>query len=455
MLSIVCRASSEGGCNEKDCNAISSECNAGSNIRVVSFRRARVHKQASRIQFRMISNEQKRLRDIAESHHLLLELLTCEPFLQECLQLIESMCLSRELDFSMGGGKAPTQEFKAFVNRNYYHFLKSALRQAHGLGFVVWCIRRLPSGDKVAEVLPLGTFTWTIEPDTSGQRSLRYKIQLNIKEVPYTITEWVQPSYNVTEGSILHATVPTPLAHLIEEYKILRETMRRYHHADAWNTTARLVVSSEPKQFNHEASQKEVFETLDFLRDAIESKRKHSPSQVERAFLNAPASNHRELVYELPAHHHLENTPVLKPVVDIQFVTSKFRHSVCSLLGIPPEMIVADRTSQRESRGAKATSRIFQGRMARMCIFLADLLREVFQRVYKEEATFNLIALPRLEVQSIEELKILHEIGVLQPDHALKLSEILLGSTRKSESDHNPAATKKKKLEKSNTDAFE
>jgi len=44
---------------------------------------------------------------------------------------------------------------------------------------------------------------------------------------------------------------------------------------------------------------------------------------------------------------------------------------------------------------------------------------------------------------------------VLQPDHALKLSEILLGSTRKSETDHNPAATKKKKLEKSNTDAFE
>jgi hypothetical protein len=30
----------------------------------------------------------------------------------------------------------------------------------------------------------------------------------------------------------------------------------------------------------------------------------------------------------------------------------------------------------------------------------------------------------------MEDLKILHEIGVLQPDHALKLSEVLLGTTR-------------------------
>ncbi len=29
-----------------------------------------------------------------------------------------------------------------------------------------------------------------------------------------------------------------------------------------------------------------------------------------------------------------------------------------------------------------------------------------------------------------EDLKTLHEIGVLQPDHALKLSDILLGATR-------------------------
>ncbi len=98
--------------------------------------------------------------------------------------------------------------------------------QAHGPGFVVWCIRKLPSGDKTPEVLPLGTFTWTVEMDPTNRSTLRYRIQLVVKDVPFHVTEWVQPNFNVNESSILHATVQTPLAHLIEEYRILRETIR-------------------------------------------------------------------------------------------------------------------------------------------------------------------------------------------------------------------------------------
>jgi hypothetical protein len=123
--------------------------------------------------------------------------------------------------------------------------------------------------------------------------------------------------------------------------------------------------------------------------------------------------------------------PVLKPIVDVEFMTSKFRHSVCSLLGVPVEMVMADRSAQKESRGGRATSRMFQSKMSRMCMFLSDLLAEVHQLIYKETAEYNLMALPRLEVQGIEDLKILHEVGVLQPDHAIRLSEILLGTTGK------------------------
>ena len=373
------------------------------------------------------SQQQKRAQDIAESHHLLLELLSSEPFMQECLQMIENICLSRELDFTTQKGEA-SADFKSFINRHYPKFLKSAIRQAHGLGFVVWCVRRLPSGDKIPEVLPLGTFTWSVEMDPTHRSTLRYRIQLVVKDVPFRVTEWIQPNFNVNESSILHATVQTPLAHLIEEYRILRETIRRYHHADAWNTTARIVVSSEPKQFNHDASQKEVFETLDFLKGAMETRKKQTLTAVEEAFANQPPSNHREMLYELPPHHHIEQMPVLKPMVDMDFLTKKFRHSVCSLLGIPPEMIMADSSSgQKESRGGKATSRIFQNKMSRMCMFLSDLLQEIHEHIYKEQVQFHLIAMPRLEIQGMEDLKTLHEIGVLQPDHAIQLSEILLG----------------------------
>ncbi len=391
---------------------------------------------------------------MAESHHLLLELLSSEPFMQECLQMIENICLSREMDFTVRDGAIPSAEFKAFINKHYPRFLKNAIRQAHGLGFVVWCVRRLPSGDKIPEVLPLGTFTWTVEMDPTHQSTLRYRIQLVVKDVPFHVTEWVQPNFNVNEGSILHATVQSPLAHLIEEYRILRETIKRYHHADAWNTTARIVVSSDPKQFNHDASQKEVFDTLDFLKGAMETRKKQTLTAVEEAFANQRSSNHSEMVYELPPHHHIEQMPVLKPVADIEFMTNKFRHSVCSLLGIPPEMIMADHETHKQSRGGKATSRIFQNKMSRMCMFLSDLLEEVYQLIYKERAQFHLIALPRLEIQSMEDLKTLHDIGVLQPDHAIQLSEVLLGPSLASGGKRRklqPAGRKQKRVEEEST----
>ena len=389
---------------------------------------------------------------MAESHHLLLELLASEPFMQECLQMIENICLSRDIDFTVCGGRPPSDEFKAFVNRYYPQFLKHAIKQAHGLGFVVWCVRRLPSGDKIPEVLPLGTFTWSVEMDPTNRSTLRYRIQLVVKDIPFHVTEWVQPSFNVTEGSILHATVQTPLAHLIEEYRILRDTVRRYHHADAWNTTARIVVSSEPKQFNHEASHKEVFDTLNFLKGAIETRKKQTLTPVEEAFANQRSSNHNEMVYELPPHHHIEPMPVLKPVVDIDFITNKFRHSVCSLMGIPPGMIMADNETQsKQSRGGKATSRIFQNKMSRMCTFLSNLMQEVYEHIYKEQSRFFLAALPRLEIQGIEDLKTLHEIGVLQPDHAMQLSEVLLYPDHH----HSPESKRRKGITKQQQPASE
>lgn len=376
-----------------------------------------------------------RSQDQAESYHLLLELMTSEPFLQECLQIIENTCLCRELEFTVGkGGEQPSEKFKTFINRHWYPFLKAAIKQQHGLGFVVWTIRKLPSGDKIPEVLPLGTFTWAVEPDKTGRASLKYRIQLGIEEVPFQVTEWVQPSFNVTENSLLHATVQTPLAHLIEEYKILRETQKRHHHADAWNTTARIIVANDPKEFNHSAQEKEVFETLGFLKDVMsDSKRKiGAVTAVDEAFM-ARSTNHHEAVYTLPPHHHLENAPALKPTTDLESLYAKFRHNVCSLLGIPCELVAADRASggQKEARGGRATSRLFQTKMMRVCGFLSDLLEEVYRAIYKEDAKFNLLAMPRLEITGIEDLKTLHEIGVLQPEHTVDLSEVLLGKMKK------------------------
>ena len=59
-------------------------------------------------------------------------------------------------------------------------------------------------------------------------------------------------------------------------------------HSGSRNTTARIVVSSEPKQFNHDVSQKEVFDTLDFLNGAMETRKKQTATPVEEVRCRPP-----------------------------------------------------------------------------------------------------------------------------------------------------------------------
>ena len=54
------------------------------------------------------------------------------------------------------------------------------------------------------------------------------------------------PGLDVAVNSSLYATVPSPLSSLLTDFKNLREAQKRRSHADAWNTTARLVSTFHP-----------------------------------------------------------------------------------------------------------------------------------------------------------------------------------------------------------------
>ena len=57
-----------------------------------------------------------------------------------------------------------------------------------------------------------------------------------------------------------------------------------------------------------------------------------------------------------------------------------------------------------------------------------ELLRRVYKRIYKKDnVEFILLPMPRLEVESVEDMKILFEIGALTPDMSLQLSHIMIG----------------------------
>jgi len=399
-----------------------------------------------------MERQRQRTMDIDESYYLLLELCCTEPLIQQCFSMIENICLAHGITLA---GKKPTPDFQRYMDTHYLPFLRASIRAMHIYGFVPWRTMTLPSGDKIPEVLPPGSFRWTIEAQseretqqgffTSGCKDSLYVYRIHLNHGVRTVddvelTEWQPPHANVTENSVMYATVSSPMAYVIQSYKNLQSASQRQAHADAWNCTARVIVSHEPKEFAHDQHRRELFGTFHQHVDVYGRVQAQKPTtnadKVDDMFSNK-TFNHHPSVYALPSHHHIDNAPILQPCADIAYLQEKYKVDVCSLLGVPPEMVTTARHKEKLEKNNNTqknlgTSRLMQAKMQTICTFLKSLLTNVYRKIYKQDnQQFEIIPMPRLEISCMEDLQILHEIGVLQPEHTLDLASILLGKLKK------------------------
>jgi hypothetical protein len=415
--------------------------------------------------------QNSRMQDIAESQGLLLELVTSEPTILQCFKVIEATCLSQGV-FCRVSGTEVTEKFQRFIDDHYVPFCKTAIVAMYTYGFVPWRLRRVGRGDVVPEVLPAGTFTWYTEVGPEEQESnpgryprsnnrkrsssggldeddtsrlVVYRIKPSaggVREEDVSIYISTPPSLDVSGSSSLYATVPSPLSSLLTDYKNLREAQKRRSHADAWNTTARLLstfkpsmrVEDNPSQYLMDFVHENYYAPPEVGQSLFPPIQAHNVWQREhvmrRQFTDTPSNHHPE-VYALPRDHDVVPQQTLTPCEDMAFLLEKYRHDVSALTGVPHEMISGRGGGGHETvRKTMASGRIFSTNMHEVCRHLQNLLRRVYSAAYGTMVTdieFVLVPMPRLEVETIADIKILHEIGALSPDMVLKLSRVLLG----------------------------
>ena len=419
--------------------------------------------------------QNSRLRDIAESQSLLLELVTSEPTILQCFRIVESTCLSQGI-FCRIKGKEVSESFQRFLNDHYLPFCRMAIRAIFTYGFVPWRVRRLAKGDEIPEVLPPGTFSWHTEvgpeerkkrerprggSSTTRHASTDYPAESSLMDdesrlVVYRVTPTAgglreedvciyistPPSLDVSVNSNLYATVPSPLSYLLTDYKNLREAQRRRSHADAWNTTARLVstfrpnmrVEDNPTQYLMDFIHEDHYAAPAVGESLFPRLMAHNVWQREhvmrRQFMETPSNHHPE-IYALPRDHDVVPQQRLEPCEDLQFLLEKYRRDVSALTGVPHEMIIGRDNGNHETvRKTISSGRIFSTNMHEICKHVQTLLSHVYSRIYggsPNDVDFLLVPMPRLEVETIQDFKVLHEIGVLSPDMSVKLSRVLLG----------------------------
>ena len=80
----------------------------------------------------------------------------------------------------------------------------------------------------------------TLPHDNDESKMLRYCISFtencNVLEDDVEIYEYQAPTNSITRYSLLYGTVPTPLSHLLIDYRNIRTTLIRQAYADSYNT---------------------------------------------------------------------------------------------------------------------------------------------------------------------------------------------------------------------------
>ena len=186
--------------------------------------------------------------------------LTLCVFPSQCLGIVQATCMAQGL-YCKIDGELCNDKFSQFIDRYYIPFCRQAIQACFTYGFVPWYVGRTSKGDKIPIVLPTGTFHWTTETtpsDNAGTRKhsrdhslVRYNIQITaattaVRNEDVNIFTFSSPALDVSVNSMLYATVSSPLSHVLTDYKNLRQAQIRRSHADAWNTTAKLICSFKP-----------------------------------------------------------------------------------------------------------------------------------------------------------------------------------------------------------------
>lgn len=266
--------------------------------------------------------------------------------------------------------------------------------------------------------------------------SLHYVIHMenvDVEPEDVFIYEVIKPDSNVTKNSVLYATVSSPMSHILVDYKNMRDAQIRRAYADAWNTTARVFTSCQPPpQVSNEPTQSYLYyETgtagsrLNNGRPYMESRHAELEKQV------AQPSNHVPSLYNLPTHHKLEQLSSLTPCEDIPLLIDKYRRDVSNVFGIPFEMVFGRVGTSQQSGSAQAdlAGRMFTNTVYRICKILESIVQEVYCTIYEvpmQDVQVVLNPMPRLDIRSIDDIKILWEMGAVTPDVMAQLSEVLL-----------------------------
>ena len=177
-----------------------------------------------------------------------------EPCVMGAISMLQSLCLRQGIMLRWGT-TPPTPSFHRHIQQHFVPFCREAILSCLSVGFVPFRLRRETRNSNlvVPEVLPLGTYTWSVtrNEQRSAKRQkgvilpnpslLKYEVSCSYCEDEIHVFNYVQPQATLTCFS--------PLSGLIFHYNNLLSLRELALRAEVWNARPNMVLEEQEKTF--------------------------------------------------------------------------------------------------------------------------------------------------------------------------------------------------------------
>lgn len=372
-----------------------------------------------------------------------------EPTIRHCLASIQNDCLTNDITFTEDG-RATTAKFHRHLQLRYKVFARECVEYMYVCQFIPWYIERV-NGEAIPRTLPLGSFTWQAHfkkdwEQHQGGWPIKYVlngIDFDLDKLNVQIFYVVQPLYREMaspmdtlneyhkQASLARSDVASSVKSSLTSLVLVSETVD-----NKIQTESGLDILDASRRYNVGGKTANDYQQRQLLTATTTGAVLDNVNEAQMCWLSAVQQQHENLGISLvPPNSQI--TQVTAPALTSDVMTrfqEHYRMSVHAHFNVRLSHGTSTNGGASQAADTPGTLTEQHNSVLNVSRFLEDFLPQVYKAALKVTGvvTCSLELVNKLEINSVADVKVLCECGILGP---LEVRDMLAATLTRSKPD--------------------
>ena len=376
----------------------------------------------------------------------LIELVRLHPSVRSCIQRIVSEIVPSNITI-LENNKPLKRELQSLIDPFFSKFLENSIEMAYMCGFVVF-VRRRHEGVNIPVLLPLGSFSWSVEcvTERTKKRKREHPCLYRYSVRPYHPEVKVDEIYvfDFLPPTLLADNVlPSPLDSLCSLRNVIDMTEKKIEQVLIWNSKKHITTSERvtiPKDSTTEGVSllddfrrylvtgqhlgiNKNYMTLNGLRSSLMENPMNLSSSMIREQFDLEKQENTSQVHVLPPNTEVNELSSLELKTSMLELHDMMQRHVTDYFQMP---MLTDMGGKDISAFVQRQELKHMRHMSNFCMRLLQYTYAAVFDILESEVQIDLPQPSGMHIHTADDVKKLHESNTLLPSDKLKLRKRLM-----------------------------